>query len=140
MDNYYFSKNFFVQISDNYFSIYSNETDKTTNIVFAGFRIDEKIFNEENNDYFNGDSLLLGKKEIKINETGKLHIYPINKQKCGIVFNYTNYYICKLPNTEIIVKIEMKFKDVLFLLKFVEEGKDKYRFYLNDRKTLFYIA
>ena len=129
MDNFYYSKNYFVQISDNYFSIYSNETYKTTNIVFTGFRIGEKIFNEENNDYFVEDSLLLGKKEKKIKETEKLHIYPINKQKCGIAFNYTiNIYFCKLPNMEIIIKIEMKFKDELFLLKFVKRGKDKSRF------------
>ena len=134
MDNYYESQNSFVQTSDKFFSIYSEETSQMTNIVFAEFEINEKIFQQKN--YLP----LSNKKEIKIKETGKMDIYPINTKNCGISFNYSNYYIFKLPDMEIIIKIDIVFKDKLFLLKFIDDGNDKYRLYLSDQNNLLYIA
>ena len=83
---------------------------------------------------------MLNEKELKIAETGKMDIYPINKKRCGIAFNCENYYIIELPNMDIITKIEIKFKDELFLLKFIENGNDKYKLFLANKYNLLFIA
>ena len=46
-------------------------------------------------------------KEITINELGDMKIYPINEEKCGIAFDYKNYYLCDLSKMEITLKIEL---------------------------------
>ena len=83
---------------------------------------------------------MLNEKELKIAETGKMDIYPINKKRCGIAFNCENYYIIELPNMDIITKIEITFKDELFLLKFIENGNDKYKLFLANKYNLLFIA
>ena len=138
-DNCYYSKDFFVQISDNFFSIYSQEKAQTTSIVFSELGINEKIFQEINDDNVFDDLLLLNEKELKIAETGKMDIYPINTKNCGISFNYSNYYIIELSNMDIISKIEIKLKDEFFLLKLIEDGNDKYKLFLANKNNLLFI-
>ena len=76
-----------------------------------------------------------------INETDDINIFPINKEKCGIVCGYKNYYICNLIKMEINLKIELNIKEKLFLLKFIDDD-NKYKFYLTDEtnKKLLYIS
>ena len=68
-----------------------------------------------------------------------MDIYPINKKRCGIVFKCASYYIIELPNMDIITKIEIKFKDELFLLKFIEDGNEKYKLFLANKNNLLLI-
>ena len=138
-ENCYYSKDFFVQITDNFFSIYSKEKDQTTSIVFSELGINEKTFQEINYKNIFDDLLLHNEKELKIEETGKMDIYPINKKRCGIVFKCTNYYIIELSNMDIISKIEIKLKDEFFLLKLIEDGNDKYKLFLANKNNLLFI-
>ena len=54
--------------------------------------------------------------------------------------NQFNYYIIEIPNMDIITKIEIKFKDELFLLKFIENGNDNYKLFLTNKYNLLFIA
>ena len=150
LDSISSSRDSLVKISDNFFSLFSEEKDKTTKINFAELRMDDIIFNEvkmdEEFDIFiekkNNlvDLILFNKKEINIKETGEKKIYPINKEKFGIVFNYRNYYICSISKMEIILQIDLKINEKLFLLKFKDDNNGKYKLYLNDKNNLYYIS
>ena len=139
MDDYLNSRDFFVQITDNFFSIYSKKNDQITSIFFSELGMNEKTFQEINDDNEYDNLLLLNEKELKIAETGKMDIYPINKKRCGIVFKCVSYYIIELQNMNIIAKIEIKFKDELFLLKFIEDGNEKYKLFLANKNNLLFI-
>lgn len=138
-DDYLYSRDFFVQITDNFFSIYSQQKDQTTSIIFSELGMNEKKFQEINDDNEYDNLLLLNEKELKFAETGKMNIYPINKKRCGIVFKCENYYLIELPNMDIIAKIKIKFKDELFLLKFIEDGNKKYKLFLANKNNLLFI-
>ena len=73
-------------------------------------------------------------KEIKIKKTGYIDIYPLNKEKCGIVFDYKVYYICNLSNMEITLKMKLNINEELFLLKFKDDN-GKYEKYMNNYKN-----
>ena len=139
MDDYLNSRDFFVQITDNFFSIYSKKNDQITSIFFSELGMNEKTFQEINDDNEYDNLLLLNEKELKIAETGKMDIYPINKKRCGIIFKYSSYYIIGFPNMDIIAKIKIKFKDELFLLKFIEDGNEKYKLFLANKNNLLLI-
>ena len=81
-------------------------------------------------------------KEITINELGDMKIYPINDEKCAIVFDYKNYYLCDLSKMEITLKIELNINEKLFLFKFEDDNKDRYKLYLTEEnhKKLLYIS
>lgn len=141
LDDYYYSMNIFQQITNNLFSIYSEEIEQKTNIDFIEIRIEEKFLKENDNDKLN-DLIFCNKKRINIKETGIRYISLLNKSKCGIAFNYNNYYICNLSNMEIYLKIELIRLNInrdSLLLKFVD-GKDKYKLYLSDGSELLYIS
>ena len=126
MDDFYYSRNYFVQLTDNFFSVYSEEKNESRIIKFAEIKVkgNPESLEEKELEFFN-------KNEIIIKETGEINIYPINEEKCGIVFNYKNYYICNLSNMEIYLKIGLNIYDELSLLKFTEDT-DKYKLYLTD--------
>ena len=90
---------------------------------------------EDESIYFNENEIIL------INEIGNINIFLINKEKCGIVCGYKNYYICNLINMEINLKIELNIKEKLFLLQFIDDN-NKYKAYLTDEsnKKLLYIS
>lgn len=142
-DSFYHSRDSLVQISDNFFPLYSEEKEQTTKIDFAELQIDEKIFNEENNNFEDNDYLvdliLFNKEELNIKETGKMNIYPINNEKFGIVFNHKNFYICNISKVEIILHVDLKIDKKLSLLNFKDDNA-KYQLYLNDKNNLFYLS
>ncbi len=144
LDSIFSSRDSLVKISDNFFSLISEEKDKTTKIYFAELKMDDKIYNEEYDFFEDNDNLvdliLFNKKEINIKETGEKKIYPINKEKFGIVFNYRNYYICNISKMEIILKIDLNINEKLFLLKFKDDNNGKYKLYLNDKNNLYYTS
>jgi len=137
-DDYKYAKNHLVQISDNLFTVGSEINNQSRIIYFAEIKTKENFEPLEED-----ESIFLHENEIiLINEMGDINIFPINKKKCGIVCGYKNYYICNLINMEISLKIELNIKEKLFLLKFMDENHNKYKFYLTDEdnKKLLYIS
>lgn len=136
--NYNSAINHLVQLYDNYFSVFSELFNNTRTISFAEIKIDE---NAEPLYSPNNKNMFFNEKEITINETGDMNIYPIDNKKCGIAFDCKNYYICNLTNMEINLKIELNINEKFYLLKYNDDN-DKYQFYLNDdvNKKLLYIS
>jgi hypothetical protein len=136
-DNYKYARNYLVQISDNLFTISSEILNHSRIIYFAEIKAKENFepLEEDESIYVNENEITI------INETDDINIFPINKEKCGFVCGYKNYYICNLLNMEINLKIELNIKEKLFLLKFIDDDK-KYKFYLTDEtnKKLLYIS
>ena len=85
------------KITNNLFTVFSEEKNQTTEIIFAELRIEEKLLKENNLE----KDKLFNIKEINIKETGKMNIYPINNEKCGFVFNNKKYYIWNLSKMDI---------------------------------------
>jgi hypothetical protein len=136
-DNYKYARNHFVQISDNLFTIGSEIHNHSRIIYFAEIKAKENFepLEEDESIYFNENEITI------INETDDLNIYPINKEKCGIVCGYKNYYLCNLIKMEINLKIELNIKEKFFLLKLIDDD-NKYKIYLTDEtnKKLLYIS
>ena len=132
--HYRSARNDCVQISNNYFSIYSEIHNQSRIISFAEIELKEGLKEYE--------TAFTREKEITINELGDMKIYPINEEKCGIVFDYKNYYLCDLSKMEITLKIELNINEKLFLFKFEDDNKDRYKLYLTDEnhKKLLYIS
>ena len=115
-----------MKLSDNLISVTSYEENHKTIIEVADIRINQKILDETKDELIAFDN-----KEIKIKKTGYIDIYPLNKEKCGIAFDYKVYYICNLSNMEITLKMKLNINEKLFLLKFKDDN-GKYEIYMSD--------
>ena len=123
---YFFYDDPFVKLSDNLISVTSYVENHKTIIEVADIRINQKVLDETKDELIAFDN-----KEIKIKKTGYIDIYPLNKEKCGIAFDYKVYYICNLSNMEITLKMKLNINEELFLLKFKDDN-GKYEIYMSD--------
>lgn len=135
-DEYKYASNHHIQLSDNLFTVGSEIYNQQRILYFAEIKPKEnfKPLEEDESIYFKEN-------EIALKETGKINIFPINQEKCGIVCENKSYYIFNLLKMEINLKIEFDFKEKIVLLKF-SDNNNKYKLYLTDKanKKLLYIS
>ena len=137
-------RDYFFQISDNYFLVNSFKFEQKIEIDIAEVRIkgNENLIKSLNEEVEDLEKINVFKRHtIEIDEVGELTLYPIDNERFGINISNRNIYIYKMNGLELIWKFNLNFNNnEKILLIAAKEKNEKYKLVLGNKNSILFLS